>query len=54
MDHNLNFYDGCVYRKHHHTPFSLSGGSSAKEIFGLVHIDICGPMQHLMEGQNIF
>jgi hypothetical protein len=43
-DHDLNFYDGCVNHKHHHTQFILSGSSYAKEILGLVHIDLCGPM----------
>jgi len=43
-DHDLNFYDRCVNRKHHHTQFLLSGSSCAKEILGLVHIDLCGPM----------
>jgi hypothetical protein len=43
--HDLSFYDGCVYGKHHHTPFPLSGGFCAKEILRIVHIDLCGPMQ---------
>jgi hypothetical protein len=43
--HDWNFYNGCVYGKHHHTPFPLNGGGScAKEILGIVHIDLCGPM----------
>jgi hypothetical protein len=43
-DHDLNFYDEFVNRKHHHTQFLLSGSSCAKEILGLVHINLCGPM----------
>jgi hypothetical protein len=53
-DHDLNFYDECVYGKHHCTPFLLSVGSHAEEILGLVHINPhVVPWQHLMEGQNI-
>jgi hypothetical protein len=33
-DHDLSFCDGCVYGKHHYTPFLLSGGSCAKEVLG--------------------
>jgi hypothetical protein len=43
-DHGLSFYDGCMYGKHHHTQFPLSGDSCAKEFFGLVHTNLCGPM----------
>jgi len=43
-NHDLNFYDGCVNRKHHHAPFLLSGNSCAKKILGLMQIDLCGPM----------
>lgn len=25
-NHDLNFYDGCEYRKHDHAPFLLGGG----------------------------
>jgi hypothetical protein len=39
-DHDLNFCDGCVYGKHHCTPFPLSGGSHAKEIFRTVHTNL--------------
>jgi len=28
-NHDLNFYDGCEYGKHNHTPFLLSGGFHA-------------------------
>jgi hypothetical protein len=31
-NHDLSFYNGCVYVKNHSTPFPLSGGSHAKEI----------------------
>jgi len=53
-DHDLSFYDGCVYGKHHHTPFPLNGGSHAKEIIGLVHINLCGPMVIFHGRQSIF
>jgi hypothetical protein len=43
-DHDLSFYDGSVYSKHHHTPFPLNRGSHAKEIIGRVHTNLCGPM----------
>jgi len=43
-NHDLSFYDGCVYCKHHCAPFLLNGDSCAKESFGCVHIDLCGPM----------
>jgi hypothetical protein len=43
-NHDLSFYDGCVYCKHHHAPFPLNGDSCAKEILGRMHIDLCGPM----------
>jgi len=43
-DHGLSLCDGCVYGKHHCTPFPLSGGSHANEIIGLVHIDLSNPM----------
>ncbi len=32
-NHDLNFCDGCMYGKHHHTSFPLSGGSHAKETY---------------------
>jgi hypothetical protein len=43
-DHDLSFYDGCMYGKHHHTTFPLSEGSCAKEILGLMHTNLWGPM----------
>jgi hypothetical protein len=43
-NHDLNFYNGCVYGDHHHTLFPLNGGSCAKEILGHVHRDLCGLM----------
>jgi hypothetical protein len=43
-NHDLNFYNGCVYGKHHHTLFPLNEGSCAKEILGHVHRDLCGFM----------
>jgi hypothetical protein len=43
-DHDLSFYDGYMYGKHHHIPFPLSGSSCAKEIIGLVYTNLCGPM----------
>jgi hypothetical protein len=53
-DHDLSFCDGCAYGKHHLTPFPLNGGSHAKEIIGLVHINLCGPMVTFHGKQNIF
>jgi len=29
-NHDLSFYDGCVYCKHHHVPFPLNGDSYVK------------------------
>jgi hypothetical protein len=49
-NHDLNFYDGCVYGKHHRTPFPLSEGSCAKEILGLVHIDVYGTIAITFHG----
>ncbi len=46
-DHDLSFCDGCVYGKQHCTmyfQFPLHGGYYAKEMFGLVHTNLCGPM----------
>jgi hypothetical protein len=54
-DHDLNFCDGCVYGKHHYTLFPLNEGSHAKEIIGLVHTNLCGPMATTSHGrQSIF
>jgi hypothetical protein len=52
-NHDLNFHNGCVYGKHHCTPFPLNEGSCAKEIFGHVHSDLCNLMATCHEGQNI-
>jgi hypothetical protein len=43
-NHDLSFCDECVYSKCHHTSIFFSKGSRAKEIFGLVHTNVCGPM----------
>jgi hypothetical protein len=50
----IDLCDGCVYGKHHCTPFPLSGGSHAKKIIGLVHIDLCDPMATSHEGAKDF
>ncbi len=53
-DNDLSFCDGCVYNKHHCTPFPLNEGSNAKEILSLCTQTYVVPWQkHLMEGQNI-
>ncbi len=33
-----------MYNKHHHILFFFFGSFNAKDILGLVHIDICGLM----------
>jgi hypothetical protein len=43
-NHDLNFYGGCVYGKHHHTPFPSNGGSYVKNILKLMHINLCDPI----------
>jgi hypothetical protein len=43
-NHDLNFYGGCVYDKHYHTPFPLDRGSYAKTILKLMQKNLCGPM----------
>ncbi len=54
-DHDLSFYDECVYgHKHRRNPFPLSGGSCVKEIIGFVHMDLCGPMEITHGKANIF
>jgi len=50
-DHDLNFCNGCVYSKHHCTPFPLNGGSPLKEILGLMHIDLCHPIATTFHGR---
>ncbi len=54
VNHDSNFYNGCVYGKHHHTPFPLNEGSRAKEILGHVHKDLCGPMATSHGGAKYF
>ncbi len=49
-NHDLNFCDGCLYGKHHHTSFPLSGDKRAKEIIGLVHTNLCGPIARTFHG----
>jgi hypothetical protein len=53
-DHGLSLCDRCVYGKHHCTPFPLSGGSCAKEIIRLVHINLCDPMATFHGGAKDF
>jgi hypothetical protein len=43
-NHDLSFCDECMYGKYHHTSIPLNKGSPAKEIFGLVHKNVCGSM----------
>jgi hypothetical protein len=50
-DHDLNFCDRCVYGKHHDTPFPLSGGSCAREIFRLVYTNLCGSLGTTSHGK---
>jgi hypothetical protein len=49
-NHDLSFCDECVYGKYHHTSKKFSKGSRAKEFFGLVHINVCGPMTIIIQG----
>jgi hypothetical protein len=53
-DHNLSFCDGCGHGKHHCTPFPLSKGSRAKEIFSFVHTYLCGSMATSHGGEKYF
>jgi len=56
-NHDMSFCDGCVYGKQHCTmyfQFPLCGGSRAKEMFGLVHTNLCGPMATFHGGANYF
>jgi hypothetical protein len=50
--HDLSFYDGCVYGKHHHTPFLWNGDSSTKSILEIVHINLCGSMARMFHGRE--
>jgi hypothetical protein len=36
-NHDLNFYDGCEYRKHDHAPFLLRGGFCARINLNNIH-----------------
>jgi hypothetical protein len=49
--HDLSFYDGCVYGKHHHAPFLWNGDSDAKSILEIVHINLCGSMARIFHGR---
>jgi hypothetical protein len=53
-NHDLNFYNGCVYGKHRCTPFLLNEGSCAKETLGHVHRDLCGLMATSHGGAKYF
>ncbi len=53
-NHDLNFYNGCVYGKHLCTPFPLNEGFRAKEILGHVHRDLCSPMSTFHGGAKYF
>jgi hypothetical protein len=49
-NHDLNFFDECVYGKYHHTSIFFSKGFCTKEIFGPVHTNVCGPMTTTTHG----
>jgi len=49
--HDLSFYDGCAYGKHHHTPFLWNGDSYAKSILEIVHIKLYGSMARIFHGR---
>jgi len=53
-NHDLNFYNGCVYGKHLCTPFPLNEGSHGKEVLGHVHRDLCGLMATFHGGSKYF
>jgi hypothetical protein len=53
-NHDLNFYNGCVYGKHLHTPFLLNEGFHGKEVLGHVHRDLCGLMATSHGGATYF
>jgi hypothetical protein len=52
-DHDLSFCDGCVYGKHHRTPFPLSEVFMQRKFLGLCTQTYVVPWQHFMEGKNI-
>jgi hypothetical protein len=52
-NHDLNFYNGCVYGKHHCTPFPLKKVLVQRKFLGMCIQTYVVSWQHLMEGQNI-
>lgn len=46
--------EGCMLGKHYRQPFPKEGVWRAKQVLELVHTDVCGPMNTLSHGKNMY
>jgi len=49
-DEKMGTCVGCIHGKHQHVPFPPSRGERVKDILGIIHTDICSPMDNISLG----
>ena len=47
---SMSICHGCALGKHHRQPFPTNGRNRATRLGGLIHSDVCGPMQNKSQG----